>query len=267
MKPARLIALGVTVLAGAGAFWFSGRTKPLPAQIVQAAPSFDMEDILVAKKDVSLGTLLTEVEVGWAAWPKSSTSPGMIRKSDTPTGAEDAKGAVTRGNFFEGEPIRKEKLVKGPNSGYMSAILTSGMRAVSIEIDGGGKTTAGGFVLPDDHVDIIRTFRDEDASRAEGREVFGTQAILHNVRVLAIGQNIQEEKGKRVVVGNNATLELDPAQAELVILAQRVGQLSLVLRAMVDSNEKAAPPTEAQPQDKSGLTIVRFGVAAQIGKR
>ena len=269
MKPARLIAIGITVLAGGAAFMFSGRAPQLPAQIVQAAPAVDMEDVLVAKKEILLGTLVTEAEIAWASWPKSSTSPAMIRKSDSPTGFEDAKGSVVRGNFFEGEPIRKEKLVKGPNSGFMSAILPSGRRAVSIDIDGGGKTSAGGFILPEDHVDVVRTYRDDEATKASGTETYGTQTILRNIRVLAIGQNIQEEKGKRVVVGSNATLELDPAQVELIILGQRTGQLSLALRAKGDSNANAnaeqAPG--AAPQDKGGFTIVRAGIAAQSAKR
>lgn len=264
MKMARIIVLGVALAAGGGAMLFLNTPKPGPVQIIQAAPQIEMEDVLVAAKDIPLGTLVSDEYIHWVAWPKASTSAGMMRKSDSPTAFEDAKGSVSRGSFLEGEPMRKEKLVKGPNSGFLSAILPSGARAVAIDIHGGGNTSAGGFVLPNDHVDIIRTYRDEEASKATGLDTYGTETVLSNVRVLAIGQNVQEKNGERVVIGNNATLELDPAQVEKVLLAQKAGQLSLALRSMVNSNQKTAPEP---PKDATGLTIVRFGVAARASGR
>ena len=113
---------------------------------------------------------------------------------------------MTRVSFLRGEPMRRDKLVHAGAGGFMSAILPTGMRAVAIKIDNSGDTSAGGFILPNDRVDVIRVFRDDEATRARGSEVMGTQTILTNVRVLAIGQNVQEENGKKVVVGGNATL-------------------------------------------------------------
>lgn len=266
MKLARLVVLGVALAAGGGAVFFLNGAKPPPPAIVQAAPTIEMEDVLVAAKEVPLGTLVSDQDIQWVSWPRASTSNGMVLKSVTPGGFDDAKGSVTRAPFVQGEPIRKEKLVKGPNSGFMSAILPSGSRAVAIEIDGGGKSSAGGFILPNDHVDIVRTFRDEEASKASGLDMYSAQTILSNIRVLAIGQNVQEKNGERVVVGTNATLELEPAQVEVVMLAQRIGQLSLSLRSMVDSNQKI-PAEQALPQDRSGVTVVRYGVAASVTKR
>jgi pilus assembly protein CpaB len=106
----------------------------------------------------------------------------------------------------------------------------------------------------------VRTYRDDEATKATGSDVV-TQTILSNVRVLAIGQNVQNKNGEAVVVGSNATLELDRKWAELIILAQRTGQLSLTLRAMVDANKSG--DVAADSSSDSALTIVRFGVAAQ----
>ena len=266
MKIARLAVLGVALAAGGGAaFFVSGRSQP-PAQIVQAAPTIETDEVLVAAKDVALGTLVAEADVRWQAWPKEATSAGMILKRESPGAVDEAKGSVTRGSFVQGEPIRRDKLVKGPNSGFMSAILPSGYRAMSIKIEGDGVTSAGGFILPNDHVDVVRSFRDDIASKATGLDTYNAQIILTNVRVLAIGQNVQEKNGERVVIGTNATLELNPAQVESITLAQRIGQLSLALRSMVDSGQ----PTESRganaPEEGSGLIVIRYGVAAQIGK-
>jgi pilus assembly protein CpaB len=142
----------------------------------------------------------------------------------------------------------------------MSTMLTSGMRAVAINIDSQGATTAGGFILPNDRVDVVRTYRDDEATKSTGSDVVVTQTILTNIRVLAIGQNVQNKNGEAVVVGSNATLELDSKQAELIILAQRTGQLSLLLRAMVDSNKSNEAVAESEDP---ALTIVRFGVSSQ----
>ena len=175
---------------------------------------------------------------------------------------EDVKGSMTRDAFLHGEPMRRDKLVKGGDSGFMSAILPAGMRAVAIKIDNGGDAYAGGFILPNDRVDVVTIFRDDEATKARGVEVVGAQTILTNVRVLAIGQNIQEENGKKVVVGANATLELDPAAGRTDHSRPAAGDanLHLVLRSLADS----AGPTETVGDVNSAgngnsLTIVRYG--------
>ena len=267
MKVARLAVLGIALAAGGGAAYFMAGNKAPPAQIV-AAPAIPTDEVLVASKDLQMGTLIAETDLIWQAWPTQSTSPGMLTKSATPNAMDDIKGSVSRTNFLQGEPIRKDKLVKGPNSGFLSAIVPSGLRAVAINIESGGTTTAGGFILPNDHVDVIRTFRDAGASKATGVDLAGAQTLLTNVRVLAIGQNIQEKNGERVVVGTSATLELNPEQVEAIILGQRTGQLHLALRAMVDSTQ----PVHLNPlagsiddSDTNALTVVRFGVTNPLG--
>lgn len=171
-----------------------------------------------------------------------------------------------RSSFLSGEPIRREKLIKANGSGFLSAILPSGKRAVAIAIDARGSNTAGGFILPNDRVDVLRTARDEDASRAGTGDVQTAETILTNIRVLAVGQTVQERNGERVVTGDTATLELTPAQAEAVTLAQKVGQLSLTLRSLADAGQ-VAPDAPETRQTEGGLTIVRYGVTKQMPRR
>jgi len=146
----------------------------------------------------------------------------------------------------------------------MSAILPQGKRAVAITIDTRGSSSAGGFVLPNDRVDILRTFRDDEASRVNGSDIHSTETILTNIRVLAIGKNVQTDaQGNSFVDGENATLELTPAQAEIITLAQRVGHVSLALRSLADASGEEEEVVE---RPSSGLTVVRFGVARQTPK-
>jgi pilus assembly protein CpaB len=265
MNRVQIAVLGVTVLAFGGAYvLFASGGSPAP-QVVNITQKVVTDDVLVAAHDVQMGTKLTEADYKWQEWPKAALSSSMIKKSDGPTAADDVKDGVTRGAFLEGEPIRREKVVKGANSGFLSAILPSGMRAVAINIDQQGGTTAGGFILPNDRVDVIQIFRDDDATKTRGVEVFVPRTILTNVRVLAIGQNVQEKNGERVVVGANATLELDPEQAEEIILAQRAGNLHLTLRSLLDASGKTSLNVEFN-SDNGGLTIVRFGAAQQAAR-
>ncbi len=169
-----------------------------------------------------------------------------------------------RSAFLSGEPIRREKLIKTDGTGFMSAILPSGMRAVAISIDNRGASSAGGFILPNDRVDIIRIYRDDETSRSGGSDVHRAETILSGIRVLAIGQNVQERNGEKVVTGETATLELSPAQAEQITLGQKIGQLSLALRSLADANK----PQEAVRDDRDGaMTIVRHGVPKQAPTR
>jgi pilus assembly protein CpaB len=127
------------------------------------------------------------------------------------------------------------------------------MRAVAISIDNRGATSAGGFILPNDRVDVIRTVQGVEGVPPT------SETILTNIRVLAIGQTIQERNGEKVITGETATLELNPPQAELVILAQKVGQLSLALRSLEDVNETGTPKREGP----NALQVIRFGVQQQ----
>ena len=147
-------------------------------------------------------------------------------------------GSIARSPFFAGEPIREAKLIKAKGSGYMAAILPSGMRAISTDIT--PETGAAGFILPNDHVDVILSRRDREAEKAAGVEVHTSETILSNVRVLAIDQTVEEKSGQRVVVGKTATLELSPRQAETLVLSRTMGQLSLALRSLVDASATSA---------------------------
>ncbi|MBN8533306.1 MAG: Flp pilus assembly protein CpaB [Rhizobiales bacterium] len=264
MKPSRLIIIGVAGFAGLLALMLSGRE---PQQVVVQAPPPAADpnhtEVLVARVDLQMGTALGDNELAWVKWPQELAASALIQKSARPNALEEFKGSITRQPFFANEPIREEKLIKGNGSGFLSAILPSGKRAVAISIDSRGASSAGGFILPNDHVDVIVTRRDGEASLRAGTDIFTSSTLLLNVRVLAIGQNIQEKNGERVVVGETATLELDPSQAEVITLNQRSGTLALALRSMVDINK---PEEKRSRSGNNAMTIVRFGVSQEVSR-
>ena len=267
MKTSRIIVLFLALAAAGGAFWMANGSKapppPGPVAALPPPPPVMTDDVLVAAHDIAIGTKLGDQDLAWQAWPKDGVPAGALRKSEGPNLRDELKGSIARVALLAGEPVRREKLIKGEN-GFMSAILPSGKRAVAINIDSQGATSAGNFILPNDRVDVVRTFRQPTkpgAPQSNNGDTFVSETLLTNVKVLAIGQNIQDKNGQPVVQGTNATLELDPDQAETVILAQRTGQLSLTLRSLQDAHEAGAGARQASHT----LSVVRYGNVTEDG--
>ena len=266
MKLSRILVLcGAAVSAGV-AVMILNHKAPTKVKIVKVA-TLPTTRVLTAARTIDLGMVLGPADMTWTDWPKASISPKMITQDQDAQALTQDVGAIVRTPIEQGEPIFTDRLVKGSNQGFMSAILPSGMRALAINIDGNGATSAGGFILPNDHVDVLHTYRDPVATKANGTETFRTDPVLRNVRVLAIGQNIKEKNGKPVVVGSTATLELSPQQADIAILAQKSGSLTLALRSLVDSNGQATTQAELEAEKDVGdsVTVVRYGVPVKSG--
>lgn len=257
MKPARLVVLGIALLAGGVAFMLSGRT-PAPAPAQANKPAMETVQILVAKSDIGLGRALTQQDLSWQVWPAAAASPQFIRKSARPQALEEFKGAIARSAFLAGEPIREQKLIKADGSGFMSAILTPGMRAISTDIS--LETGVGGFILPNDRVDVLLTRRDSVQQKQAGGDGFVSETILRNVRVLAIDQTVEEKNGQKVVVGKVATLELSPRQTEMLVLSRQRGTLSLTLRAL--SENKPSHPEAEEERASGNINFVRYGISS-----
>ena len=258
MKAARILVLTVALAAGgAAAFLVSGEDKqkpaPAPAPIVQ----MPTVDVLIAKGDIGMGTAVSAEDLQWQAWPAATTGGSYVVKKDRPSAIEELAGSITRAPFTTGEPIREGKLIKANGaSGYMAAILPSGKRAVSTEIS--PETGAGGFILPNDRVDVILSKRPNNDSKSGSKPV--SETILTNVRVLAIDQAVEEKNGQRVVVGKTATVELSPRQAETLAQSRQLGTLSLALRSLLDANKTAEVDDDLDR--RTNVNTVRFGVSA-----
>lgn len=258
MSPARIIILLVALAAGIGAALLMQRPKQAPAPAAQV--QVPTVPVLVAAADVPIGNTLAAVDMRWLDWPLASVPAGVVRKDETPEAETELAGQMARYALLAAEPIRREKLIKTDGTGFLSAVLPSGMRAVAITTDSRGANTAGGFILPNDRVDVVATLKGESVN---GRgEVFLSETILRNLRVLAIGQNIQERNGEKVVVGETATLEVDPAQVETLIQAQKAGSLSLALRSLKDAGGAAVPVAAAE----GALTLVKYGITMKSVK-
>lgn len=233
MKPARLIILAVAVVAAGMAGLLAMRLTGNQTVVVQQDPTVEKQptvDVLVSAKNLPVGARLDDSAMRWMPWPADSVVDGFITSSTRADAMTELQGAVVRLPLFEGEPLRREKIADS-SSRILSALLPSGKRAVSTEIS--VATGAGGFILPNDRVDVIMVRKGDENN-------FLTETVLSNVRVLAVDQQIEEAPdGSKSVIGTTATLELTPDQTKVIAVAQQMAdRLSLALRSVADAQEE-----------------------------
>jgi pilus assembly protein CpaB len=255
MYTARIVVLIIALSAGGiAAYLASGSDKTLPTEPVAQLQTVD---VLVARSDIGLGQTVTPEDMQWQSWPAATASNTFIRRNERPDATTQVAGSIARAPFIAGEPIREPKLVKANGSGFMAAILPTGMRAISTEIS--PETGAGGFILPNDRVDVILSRREKNADRASAPDIVNSEIILSNVRVLAIDQAPKEKDGQNAVVGKTVTLELRPEQAETLARARQTGTLALALRSIADLN-MVENRSDDQAKRGASVNVVRYGI-------
>ncbi|HXS05488.1 MAG TPA: Flp pilus assembly protein CpaB [Rhizomicrobium sp.] len=238
-----------------------GGTPKVEAKI---APQMPMSDVLVASGNLQPGQALAADLVHWQKWPSSSVDASFITRGSVGSVDDVVKGTVVRSPLTSGQPVTNTAIVHASAAGFMAAMLNPGMRAISITIS--ADSGAGGFILPNDRIDLILT-RKGDANRVTA------SIILADLRVLAVDQTFKQDKDTKTVVGKTATLEVTPAEAELVAKAQSQGVLSLALRPLdnsgtpVASNASSAPRQPSASASSAGgdlgdqFSIIRYGLA------
>ena len=262
MKFARIAIIIVAAGAALGAALLAKGLLGGEKQVVHKEPMVVTRKVLVAAADIPLGGQITGGTLEWQAWPQPAVSPRYITAQSRPDALSNFSGATARATIVAGEPILEGKLVKAGDGGFMAAVLPSGMRAISVKIS--PETGAGGFILPNDRVDVIVTRREESG------DAHVSETVLTDVRVLAIDQALNSEKSgdkDQVALGKTATLALRPAQAERLALAEARGDISLALRSMADAGARKTDD-ELEDFSKAGtVTIVRYGVSSQVSAK
>jgi pilus assembly protein CpaB len=258
MNTARIVVLTIAVGAGGiAAYLASGSDKPAP---VEPVAQLQTVDVLVARSDIGLGQSVTPDNLQWQTWPAATASNNFIRRNERPDATNQIAGSIARAPFIAGEPIREPKLVKPNGSGFLAAILPTGMRAVSTELS--PENGAGGFILPNDRVDVILSKREKNPDRTASADIVVSEIILSNIRVLAIDQAPKEKDGQNAVVGKTVTLELKPEQTETLARARQSGSLSLALRSIVDVNMVDNGTEDRALRRGDSINVIRYGISS-----
>jgi pilus assembly protein CpaB len=258
MNIARVVVLIIALSAGGVAAYLARGTESKPP-VAEPVAQLPTAEILVAKSDIGLGQPVKPEDLQWQTWPASAAGSNLVNRASRAEAIKEIAGSIARAPFIAGEPIREQKLVKANGSGFMAAILPTGMRAISTEIS--PETGAGGFILPNDRVDVILSKREKNPDD-KGADVVQSEIILSNIRVLAIDQAPKEKEGVNALVGRTVTLELKPEQAETLTRARQSGTLALALRSITDVNATAEGRSADQKRSES-VNVVRYGVANQ----
>ncbi|MEQ1717437.1 MAG: Flp pilus assembly protein CpaB [Hyphomicrobium sp.] len=264
MKRGQIIGLSIALLAAIGTFFFaSSALRPPPAPTI-VETQVKTTDVLVAGSDISVGQIVNEGNLRWVAWPADAAGRGYVTKQG---GGEkkmrDLSGSIARSALLAGEPINTLKLIKAGQGGVLAAVLPSGMRAVSTKIS--PASAAGSLILPMDHVDVIliREMRGKN-----GGQDYVSDTLFRNVRVIAVGQQIETKEGKKSADSDakTATLELTPRQAEMLALANKMGEITLTLRSVADmqADPSASGGMDFNKQRGNAVRVLRYGAKSRV---
>lgn len=299
MSPVRLLIVLIAAVSAIGLAVvlqraLGGKPAAPSAQAAPAAaPGKPMTQVLVAKRDLPIGTRLVAADVAWQAWPSDAVNGAFITNGAAPAkpdgkvaeakatlaatadqmiGGDPAKvveGAIVRDPILTGEPITPRKIVRGGEGGYLSVVLTPGKRAMSVSVS--SDTAVGGFILPGDRVDVLST-RDAqvagegDGGGGGGGKVTVAETVLQNIRVLALDQSTVADKDAKSIVAATATLEVGPIEAEALARAKAAGPITLALRAYTDLGGPSGM-TRPVAADDSTVRINRGGQTTTMAVR
>lgn len=299
MSPVRLLIVLIAAVSAIGLAVVLQRAlggKPVAPAVVAAtaAPGKPMTQVLVAKRDLPIGTRLVAADVAWQAWPSDAISGAFITNGATPaapdgkveaakaavSGAADqmiggdpakiVEGAIVRDPILAGEPVTNRKIVRGGEGGYLSVVLTPGKRAMAVPVT--SETAAGGFILPGDRVDVLITREGQVSASSDGEGGGGggrfvmAETVLQNIRVLALDQSTAAEKDAKSIVAATATLEVGPTEADALTRAKAGGPVTLALRAYTDLGGPSGIVGKTAASD-STIRINRGGQTSNVSVR
>lgn len=265
---ALIIGIGTAIAATT---IFSEDVAPAAKAAPAPAPVPSGPRVLVAKRVLTAGTIITADALGFQPWPKE-----LVQDAYFIEGQADMNkllGTVVRYPITAGEPVTQGSLVAPGDRGFLAAALGPGMRAVTVPVS--AMTGVAGFVFPGDRVDVVLT--QDVSAEGDGKPLKVAETVLRNLRVLATDQTTDktsDENGKTVVEEfRTVTLEVTPKIAEKVAVAQTIGTISLVLRSISDSQselERAVAagdvqiPANATPEQEE--TMLKAAMARPLDK-
>ncbi|HZZ35327.1 MAG TPA: Flp pilus assembly protein CpaB [Caulobacteraceae bacterium] len=287
MNPVRLAILLVAAVAAIGLALLLRNMAGKPrasTSAVAAAPAKAMARVLTAARDLPVGTRLSAADMTWQSWPIDNLNAAYITdgvkptvKPSGPAGAAETAttaakdlisgggeamqalaGSTVKDAILKGEPILARKIVKGGQGGYMSVVLTPGMRAMSIPIN--AETGAGGFIQPGDRVDLLTSHQDQ---KKDGQG-YATKVVVSNVRVLAVDQTTDPAKNGKSIVGATVTLEVPAIYAEAVAEAKARGGAMLALRSYADMGGGPGQSAAAAAVTGGTVRVFKAGLVNEV---
>ncbi|HWE74865.1 MAG TPA: Flp pilus assembly protein CpaB [Stellaceae bacterium] len=220
-------------------------------------PKQQVTKVLVATHGLPAGQFLQPNDLEWQEWPDNALNSSYIASGSRTI--DDLVGSVVRAAISGGEPITDDRLIKKGDRGFLSAIMSPGTRAVTVQLQ--QNAGLGGLVLPGDHVDVVLTAV-VPAGGPNQPEHHASETVLEDIRVIAIDQKMSDMSNE-TVMARSATLEVLPKQAEILALVTDMGKLSLTLRSIASGDEK--PRTTNSKGEPTEPSVIWDNEATNLG--
>ena len=261
MNLARIILI-VVALAFAGVTVFlvrnylASQTQQQTEQDKEETARVASVEVLVAERELPAGTILNPDAFRWQNWPQAGINEAYIVRQPGQDPMQELTGAAVKRVISAGDPITRSKLVRPGEAGFLAGVLAPGMRAVSVPISAVSATS--GFILPGNLVDLVLTQQiSEETTSGVVKTTTVSETIMEGLRILAIDQSV-DDSGRAPRLGKTATVEVTPKQAEMITVAGRMGNLSLVLRSLTEPEAVGGPTQERHKPFTEGIEVSRF---------
>ena len=253
---AALVAAGIAGLVARSLF---GEQAPAEA----AAPVTKVQ-ILVTAREIEAGSKLTSADLKWVPWPKDAMDATYIAQDAQPGAIEELeRAAIARVTLVTGQPVTVKNVVTAEGGGFMAAMLTPGKRAFGIEVN--EERGAGGFILPNDRVDVIMTRK--AGQDGAGQAQYQSVTVLRDIRVLAVNQTAGDENSEKAIVPKTVTIEVTEKEAEALALSDAMGDLSLTLRSLTQPEGGSGPANDVDASNRpgaGGVAVLRYGMPPRV---
>jgi pilus assembly protein CpaB len=269
--PLRLFLAGLLLLSalGLGLVGYQAAKSPktvTPAAVPEAVLPPQTIDVLAAAHSLPAGTLMKDDDFAKRSLPVADIPAGAVR--DTTDQRAELRGALLRRYLEAGNVLMLDDILHPRDRGFLAAVLAPGARAISLGVD--AVTGNGGLIWPGDRADVILT-QQLDSKDAPLAKRFVGETVLNDVRVVAVDQTIAQGA---VANGDNATgrvartvtLEVTPQQAERAAVADRLGRITLAIRAVdgvtnvygrgVYSGDVSPALADGAPQSTSRMRVI-----------
>jgi pilus assembly protein CpaB len=263
MNVKSVILIVAALLFAGGTAFVASRLMSTPQQTVAKAPKEEpAKKVLVAKGNLPAGTFIKEEDLSWQKWPTDGVNESYLLEGQAEM--DTVVGAVVRKGIVAGEPITEAQIARPGDRGFLAAVLTPGMRAISISVNEPSSVT--GLIFPGDRLDILLNMKfklsgggSEDDSSYKPQT---SETVLENVRLLATDRRLNDIDGDAKKV-KTVTIEVTPKQAEMIKVAASMGDLHMSLRGLATPDGKSSGPTVASAQASATPAAFRAETVAE----
>ncbi|MGC2424894.1 MAG: Flp pilus assembly protein CpaB [Nitrospirota bacterium] len=218
------IAVAALVLASVSAYMVYSYLSAKDREAARA--KMEVQQVVIAASEIPFGTRTKPEQLKLADWPKTNIPAGSSGNLN------QSQDRLAIADIPAGAPVLESSLAPlNSGAGVMSYIIKPGKRAITVAVN--EVVGVAGFVLPNSMVDVVATVDNPVGKTANGKDNRISKIVLQDVRVLAVGQILEQKEGKPVSVPT-VTLDVTPEDAEKLALASE-NKVQLILRHLDDT--------------------------------